>query len=67
MRRLVHSANWGIDLFRLVETARDRLPSARLVLISGESGLSRLAGSVPDGTAIGLAAAHMAGWLQTRR
>jgi branched-chain amino acid transport system substrate-binding protein len=59
--RLVHSANWGIDLFRLVEAARDRLPTARLVLISGESGLSRLAGSVPDGTVIGGRGSH--GWL----
>jgi branched-chain amino acid transport system substrate-binding protein len=57
----VHSANWGIDLFRLVEAARDRVPSARLVLISGESGLSRLAASVPDGTVIGGRGAH--GWL----
>ena len=34
---LVHSANWGIDLFRLVGAARDRAPSARLVLISGRA------------------------------
>jgi len=59
--QLVHSATWGIDLFRLVEAARDRLPSARLVLISGESGLSRVAGSIPDGTVIGGRGSH--GWL----
>jgi branched-chain amino acid transport system substrate-binding protein len=59
--RLVHSANWGIDLFRLVEAALDRVPSARLVLISGESGLSRLAASVPDGAVIGARGSH--GWL----
>ncbi len=59
--RLVHSANWGIDLFRLVAAARDRAPAARLVLISGESGLSRLASSVPDGTVIGARGSH--GWL----
>jgi branched-chain amino acid transport system substrate-binding protein len=59
--RLVHSANWGIDLFKLVDAARVRLPSARLVLISGESGLSRLAASVPDGTVIGGRGSH--GWL----
>jgi branched-chain amino acid transport system substrate-binding protein len=59
--RLVHSANWGLDLFKLVDAARVRLPSARLVLISGESGLSRLAASVPDGTVIGGRGSH--GWL----
>ena len=59
--RLVHSANWGIDLFKLVDAARDRVPTARLVLISGESGLSRLASSVPDGTVIGGRGSH--GWL----
>jgi branched-chain amino acid transport system substrate-binding protein len=59
--RLVHSANWGIDLFRLVEAARSRVASSRLVLISGESGLSRLAASVPEGTVIGGRGSH--GWL----
>ena len=59
--RLVHSANWGIDLFRLVEVARVRVPAARLALISGESGLSRLASSIPDGTVIGGRGSH--GWL----
>jgi len=58
---LVHSANWGIDLFKLVDAAWVRLPTARLVLISGESGLSRLSASVPDGTVIGGRGSH--GWL----
>ena len=48
-------------LFKLVDAARVRLPSARLVLISGESGLSRLAASVPDGTVIGGRGSN--GWL----
>lgn len=58
---LLHSANWGIDLFKLVQAARVRLPSARLFLVSGESGLTRLAASIPDGTVIGGRGSH--GWL----
>jgi branched-chain amino acid transport system substrate-binding protein len=58
--QLIHSGNWGVDLFRLAEAARDRVPSARLVLVAAESGLSRLA-SIPDGAIIGGRGAH--GWL----
>jgi branched-chain amino acid transport system substrate-binding protein len=59
--QLIHSGNWGHDLFRLVEVARARLPSTRLILVAAESGLARLSGTIPAGTIIGGRGAH--GWL----
>ncbi len=59
--QLIHSANWGIDLFRLVEEAKNCVPDARLLLVAAESGLSRMAGSIPEGAIIGGRGAH--GWL----
>lgn len=56
--QLVHSGNWGLDLFRLVEVARKAIPDARLLLVSGESGLHRLAETIPDGTIIGGRGSH---------
>lgn len=56
--QLIHSGNWGVDLFRLVEVARTTVPDARLLLVSGESGLHRLAGIIPDGTIIGGRGSH---------
>jgi branched-chain amino acid transport system substrate-binding protein len=56
--QLIHSGNWGVDLFRLVEVARKTIPDARLLLVSGESGLHRLARTIPDGTIIGGRGSH---------
>ncbi|MBR1273300.1 ABC transporter substrate-binding protein [Bradyrhizobium sp. AUGA SZCCT0283] len=56
--QLVHSGNWGYDLFRLVEVTRKAIPDARLLLVSGESGLHRLAGTIPDGTIVGGRGSH---------
>ena len=59
--RLIHSGNWGIDLFRLAEMAPQLAPGARLLLVAAESGLSRLAASIPEGAIIGGRGSH--GWL----
>jgi len=54
---LVHSSNWGGDLFRLVSAVGGR-SSPRLLLVSGESGLRRLAPHLPDGVIVGARGAH---------
>lgn len=49
---ILHSSNWGGDLFSLIRNL-DGKTKPRLVLISGESALRRMADYIPEGSVIG--------------